>query len=134
MSSRRDFLRNAGLASAATLLTPTANAQRRGGEESQQKLPPSIAALKSRASEARPIGKQERQQRIERARQLMAQNQLDAIFMIGGTSLVYFTGIRWWNSERLFAFVLPQKGQPFLVSPAFEEDRARRADRAWSVR
>src|SRR5262249_7347388 len=68
---------------------------------------------------------EERRLRLERARELMAQNKLDAIFMIGGTSLVYFTGIRWGNSERLFAFVLPQKGSPFFVAPAFEEDRAR---------
>ncbi len=38
-------------------------------------------------------------------------------------SLDYFTGIRWGNSERLFAFVLPRKGNPFYVCPAFEEDR-----------
>ncbi len=54
----------------------------------------------------------------------MAQNKIDAIAMIGGTSLVYFTGISWWNSERLFTFVLPQKGDAFYVSPAFEKDRA----------
>jgi Xaa-Pro dipeptidase len=45
--------------------------------------------------------------------------------MIGGSSLVYFTGISWWNSERLGALVLPAKGEPFLVAPAFEEDRLR---------
>jgi Xaa-Pro aminopeptidase len=67
----------------------------------------------------------ERQQRMERARQLMAENRLDAILMIGGTSLVYFTGIHWWLSERLFAIVVPAKGKPFYVCPAFEEDRAR---------
>ena len=54
----------------------------------------------------------------------MHEHGLDAICLIGGTSLVYFTGIRWWNSERLFTFVLPQKGNPFYVCPAFENDRA----------
>ena len=87
-------------------------------------LPP-IAALKSRKSEAKPITVAERRDRFERARQLMRQNNIDAICLIGGTSLVYFTGIRWWNSERLFTFVLPKTGHPFYVSPAFEEDRAR---------
>ncbi len=55
----------------------------------------------------------------------MRAQQIDAIALIGGTSLVYYTGIRWWNSERLFVCVLPQKGAPFYVCPAFEEERAR---------
>jgi Xaa-Pro dipeptidase len=55
----------------------------------------------------------------------MQRNGIDAICMIGGTSLVYFTGIHWWNSERLFSFVMPQKGKAFYVSPSFEEGRAR---------
>ena len=38
---------------------------------------------------------------------------------------MYFTGLDWWNSERLLALVLPQKGTAFFVCPAFEEDRAR---------
>jgi Xaa-Pro dipeptidase len=42
-----------------------------------------------------------------------------------GTSLVYFTNIRWGGGERLFACVVPAKGDPFFVCPAFEEDRAR---------
>ncbi len=88
-------------------------------------LPPSIAALKSRRSEAQPITNQERQARIERAQRLMAENKIDAICMMGGTSLEYFTAVRWGNSERLFFMVLPQKGEPFFVAPRFEEDRAR---------
>src|SRR4051794_23165970 len=95
------------------------------GRVSEAQNQPAIAALKNRRSEAKPITVAERKDRLERARQLMQQNRIDAICMIGGTSLQYFTGIRWWNSERLFAFVLPQKGAPFYVSPAFEEDRAR---------
>ena len=75
------------------------------------------------SDQARPITPDERRQRIERARQLMAANKLDAIFMIGGSSLLYFANIRWWNSERLGALVLPAKGEPFFVAPAFEEDR-----------
>jgi Xaa-Pro dipeptidase len=88
-------------------------------------LPPAIAALANRRAEAHPITVAEREQRFERARALMGESQIDAIAMAGGTSLDYFTGIRWANSERLFTFVLPQKGNPFYVCPAFEEDRVR---------
>ena len=123
MPSRRQFLTNAAILSAAAAAPGLA--QHHTTESIHGQLPPSLAALQSRAAEAKPITADERRQRLERARQLMQQNKLDAIFLFGGTSLVYFTGIDWWNSERLFALVLPQKGTPFLVCPAFEEGRAR---------
>ena len=55
----------------------------------------------------------------------MRDNNLSAILLAQGTSLNYFTGIRWEGGERLFAMVLPAKGEAFYVSPAFEEGRAR---------
>jgi len=55
----------------------------------------------------------------------MTDDALDAIVLMEGTSLRYFTGIHWWGGERLFALVLPAKGKPFYVCPAFEEGRAR---------
>src|SRR5438270_2563137 len=121
MITRRDFTKLAGFSAATTLVPCTSAAE----EHSATNLPAPIAQLKSRKSEAKPITIEERQQRQERARQLMRDNNLDAILMIGGTSLVYFTNVRWWNSERLFAAVLPAKGDAFYVCPAFEEARAR---------
>jgi len=88
-------------------------------------LPPSIAALKSMKDQARPIRPEERLARQEKARSLMEANDLDAILLMEGTSLNYFTGIRWWGGERLFAMVLPAKGTAFYVCPVFEEGRAR---------
>ena len=72
-----------------------------------------------------PIGADERRRRIEAARRLLAEHKLDALLLTGGTSLTYFAGVRWGLSERLFAFILPVKGEPLWVCPAFEEDRAR---------
>ncbi len=88
-------------------------------------LPPAIAALPNRRGEAHPISLAERESRVDRARSLMRANRIDAIVLAGGTSLDYFTGIRWGNSERLFAFILPQKGNPFYIAPSFEEERLR---------
>ncbi len=125
-SSRRSFLQNAGIATTLAVAQPGAMFAEQEQERAPEKpLPPAIAKLKSRKSEAQPITSEERLGRIERAQQLMRDNKLDAIMMIGGTSLNYFTGIRWWLSERLFAMIVPAKGTPFYVSPAFEEDRAR---------
>ncbi|MBC7928009.1 MAG: aminopeptidase P family protein [Bryobacteraceae bacterium] len=81
--------------------------------------------LQSRRSEPKPITVEERQSRMERARKLMVEHKLNAILLAGGTSLQYFSGVRWGNSERLLLMVLPAKGEPLFISPAFEEDRAR---------
>lgn len=88
-------------------------------------LPPAIAALTDRRSEAVPITLEEREHRVERARELLAKNKLDALVICTGTSLTYFTGLRWGQSERFFAWVLPAKGNPFVVCPLFEEGRVR---------
>jgi Xaa-Pro dipeptidase len=88
-------------------------------------LPPSIAALTSRRGEARPITADERRARAEKARGLMTDNGIDALMLTSGTSMVYFANVEWSGGERLFAVVIPAKGEPFAVCPAFEEDRAR---------
>jgi Xaa-Pro dipeptidase len=121
--SRRDFLQTAGIAAGVALVRPSKAFAVQG--ETGDKMPEAIAKLKSRKAEAKPITTAEREQRMERARQLMTENKIDAIVVTGGTSLVYFTNIHWWMSERLFAIILPAKGNPFYVCPAFEEDRAR---------
>jgi len=124
MISRRRFLEvssvTAGMAAASCSLVKAASAQ-----DADASLPPALAKLTSRKSEATPISLEERHQRQERARQLMSENALDAILLMEGTSLRYFTGIRWWGGERTFALVLPAKGEAFFVCPAFEEGRAR---------
>ena len=84
-----------------------------------------VGRLKSRRSEAKAITDAERGERLERARKMMRDQKIDAIVIAGGTSLDYFTSIRWGNSERFFGMVIPAKGDPFYISPAFEEDRAR---------
>jgi len=88
-------------------------------------VPPSIGALTSMRDQARPISTDERRERIAKAQRLMSERKMDALLLPGGTSLQYFTGARWGNSERLFAVVIPLKGKAFSVCPSFEEDRAR---------
>ncbi len=117
MFSRRDVLKTGALAVGASVLPAMAQAE--------APLPPSIQELKSMREQARAITAEERRQRLQRARQLMAANKLDAMFMIGGSSLVYFAGVSWWNSERLGALIVPARGEAFFVAPAFEEDRLR---------
>jgi Xaa-Pro aminopeptidase len=84
-----------------------------------------FAELKPMLDDITPIAFEEREARIEKARGLMAENGLDAIFLEAGTTLRYFTGILWGRSERMMAAVLPAQGEIAYVCPAFEEDRLR---------
>jgi Xaa-Pro dipeptidase len=121
MLSRRHFLLTSSLTAGASVALPTlAHAA-----ECEKSLPPAIAALHTMRGEAKPITVEERTERQEKARRLMRDNNLSAILIAQGTSLDYFTGIHWEGGERLFAMVLPAKGEAFYVSPAFEEGRAR---------
>ena len=123
MISRRRFLQASTVVAGVTSVSPLSSQEVRG--QKGENLPPSIDSLKSRRNEARPVSIEERAQRQERARVLMREQRIDAILLAQGTSLVYFAGIQWWGGERLFAMVLPAKGDAFFVSPAFEEGRAR---------
>ncbi|HKH99484.1 MAG TPA: Xaa-Pro peptidase family protein [Candidatus Sulfotelmatobacter sp.] len=124
MISRRQFFVAGGVTAGVAVASHSASALVGGQAASDTSLPPSLAQLKPRKSEAIPITREERGERQERARKLMTDNALDAIVLMEGTSLRYFTGIRWWGGERAFALVLPAKGAAFYVCPAFEEGRA----------
>src|ERR1043166_632079 len=93
-------------------------------------LPPSIQALTSQKARAHPIQVGGPPPRPRQARPLLAAEKLDALLLTGGTSLDYFTGIRWGLSERLLALVLPASGRAFIVCPPFEKDRAMGANAA----
>jgi Xaa-Pro dipeptidase len=110
-----------GAATAAAAVGAT----RISAQQAPADLPPAIRALTSLTSQVRPITADERRGRVEKARRLMAEQKIDALMLCQGTSLVYFTNIQWSGGERLFACVIPAKGEPFFVCPAFEEDRAR---------
>jgi Xaa-Pro dipeptidase len=130
MLSRRRFLLTAA-ATAPTLglhaQTPAVNttAPDTGTKPAacEEALPEAILALKDRGKDAVPITKEERQTRIDLARELMKQYGLDAIMLTTGASLRYFSGMTWGQSERLFAYVLPQSAAPFILCPYFERDR-----------
>ncbi|HTU45183.1 MAG TPA: Xaa-Pro peptidase family protein [Bryobacteraceae bacterium] len=116
MFSRRGFLIIGGAAVGATAIRKSAAAA---------SVPVSIAALQSMRGQVKPISTDERRARVARAQELMSGHRIDAILLTGGTSLLYFSGVRWHNSERLFAVVIPVRGHAFCVCPSFEEDRAR---------
>jgi Xaa-Pro dipeptidase len=126
MLNRRSFLWLTSLGGVSAACSGPRVAEAPGVKsESEQALPPSIAALTSMRDQAKPITADERRARAERARALMAENKIDALMLTSGTSMVYFANVNWSGGERLFAVVIPQKGEPFAVCPSFEEERAR---------
>lgn len=90
-------------------------------------LPEAFSSLKPLGSRVHPVTVDEYQSRLEHAQKLMTEQapKYDALFVAPGTSLYYFTGIRWGMSERLLALVVPRTGNPIIVVPAFEEGRMR---------
>lgn len=120
--ARRNFLRNTLIASAAALpLSQLASAQTAGSSDTT--LPESMRSLKSVAAQVVPIGNDERIARVAKAQSLMAEHGIDAVFIGAGSSLTYFTGMHWWDSERLTGVIIPRRGEPVYVTPEFERVR-----------
>jgi Xaa-Pro aminopeptidase len=72
-----------------------------------------------------PISVDERKARVARAQALMRKLGLGALLLEPGSSMLYFTGIHWWRSERLTAVVIPADGDIGVVTPYFEEPSVR---------
>jgi len=127
-TDRRDFLRaSAGLAGAALVGNRFAFADTESVVDVQQRqqVPDLIQRLRKMTAGIVPISDDERKGRIARAQRLMAEQKIDAIYLEPGSSMFYFTGMRWGTSERMFAVVIPQRGELAWVCPKFEEERAR---------
>ena len=72
-----------------------------------------------------PISPAERLSRIAKAQRLMKDSGVSALIIEPGASLTYFTGVRWWRSERVTAAVIPVTGEALIVTPHFEEPSVR---------
>jgi Xaa-Pro dipeptidase len=113
MLSRRVFFRGAAGASLLAI------AARHG-------LPAASAAdLKSITADAKPISVEERRARIAKVQMLMGQRKVAALLVEPGSTLDYFTGIKWRRSERITLAIIPARGDVSVVTPAFEEPSVR---------
>jgi Xaa-Pro dipeptidase len=113
---RRAFISTAALTATAFAIVRA---------EGQEQEHPAIASLQSlKPEEPVPISESERKDRRAKAQRLMASANISALLVEPGPSLDYFAGIRWGRSERLFAMLLPQRGEALFVCPAFERERA----------
>lgn len=120
--SRRDFIRSSAVtAGSVTLLSGLQSCDPKPAAAA----PGPLDDLKPFPLEVPGITVDERKSRIEKAQQLMVENKINAIFLDGGTSMEYFTGIRWGTSERMMAAIIPDHGDIAYVGPHFEEERIR---------
>jgi Xaa-Pro dipeptidase len=89
-----------------------------------QDPPAAFKNLRPMTSGIVPISDDERRARVDKAQRLMRDHKLGAILLEGGSSLYYFTGTRWTQSERTFVTIIPAKGDPVWIVPKPEEARA----------
>ncbi len=78
------------------------------------------AAPGSAKTNAVPITAMEHAARISQVQAVMRQQAIAALLVESGSSLEYFTGIRWWRSERTTAALIPVEGKTIVVTPFFE--------------
>ncbi|SPE39105.1 Peptidase M24 [Candidatus Sulfopaludibacter sp. SbA3] len=121
---RRAFL---GMAAAA----PFVRAQRSQGG-AQYPVPDVIRKLKPMTDGIQRITDEDRHARIAKAQSLMREHKIGALVLESGTSMFYFTGTRGVAGDRLFALVLPAKGDPAWVVPAAEGGRVHGDVRSWA--
>ncbi len=86
---------------------------------------PSAQALTSLTERAEPITAREHAARVARLQSLMQQRKVAALLVESGSSLEYFTGIRWRRSERTTAALIRAEGGAVVVTPFFEEPSVR---------
>ena len=110
--SKRDFLKLTGAAGVASALPAAASAA-------------SHSDFRDMTGDAVPISVDERKSRVAKAQRLMAESDIDAVLIEAGTALNYFTGVRWWRSERFTGVIIPREGELAFVTPYFEEPSVR---------
>jgi Xaa-Pro dipeptidase len=58
--------------------------------------------------------------RMAKAQAYMLEHSIVAIYLNAGTNLSYFTGMRWYASERMVGAILPAQGDVLYIAPLFE--------------
>lgn len=87
-----------------------------GTQSSEQAL----ASLSNMTQTLTPIAADEHLERIAKAQAYMLANNIDAIYLNAGTNLTYFTGMKWYASERMVGAILPALGEVQYIAPYFE--------------
>ncbi len=117
---RRDFINLSALAAGTGIITGFRSSTSR--ENNGRSL---FGDLENMTDDVVPISVQEREARIQKAQRLLVEQKMGALLLESGTSMEYFTGIKWWPSERTMVAVIPASGEVKYICPGFEESRFR---------
>lgn len=93
-----------------------------GGSSAELELAQILALNAAGVKQALAITRSEREQRLQRALALMAEQEIGALILPAGSSLYYFTGLQWYPSERLVCAVLSSAGLQYFC-PGFEDSK-----------
>jgi Xaa-Pro dipeptidase len=80
-----------------------------------------LATLSDMTGDMGAISRIEHLARIARAQQFMQEQGISAVYLNAGTNMSYFTGTKWYASERMVGAILPARGALEYIAPAFEE-------------
>ncbi|MBB4659040.1 M24 family metallopeptidase [Parvularcula dongshanensis] len=110
MIDKRSLLKGAAALAAA----PLANASATAGPavRASRPVPPAITPEEHRA-------------RLSKLQRLMGEAGTDLVVLEPGAPMTYFTGLRWWRSERPTLALVPQEGDVQVVTPGFEAPSVR---------
>ncbi len=124
MNDRRNFLKMSALGGAAGLVTACGQ----GSENADAQTGMSAGRfdhLQDMIAGIDPISVEEHISRIEKAQTFMARKGFEAIYMEATSNLWYYTGMRWGQSERMAAAIIPREGEVKYICPMFEVERLR---------
>lgn len=119
---RREFISVSALAAATGIATGISSCSSDNLKIEEKKPEDHIQSM---TGDVVPITLEERKARIEKAQRLMTEQKMQALVLDAGSSLLYFTGISWWPSERTMVAIIPAKGEVKYICPGFEEERLR---------
>lgn len=115
--NRRKFIQNSFALSASTAVTGGLVSCETSDSKNIETTYPSMV------EDVSIIRAEERLRRIEKARRLMSEQDIDAVYLDTGTSMSYFVDISWWPSERMMGVLIPKKGDIYYICPKFEDER-----------
>jgi len=121
-NSRRKFIKAGGLTIAASGIAPALFGTNSANSETATQQ--ETTGLTNIAKDVLPINKADYDYRFSKLCEQMTLNNIDAVFVEGGTNFRYFYNMSWSQSERVFGAVTAKSGKTCWICPAFELERA----------
>jgi Xaa-Pro dipeptidase len=120
--NRKNFINTSIIGTTATLFTGLSSCAPTSEKNKKIEVEENSPSMTDGIS---PISLDGIKSRIIKAQGLMQEQEIGALLLDAGTSLRYFTGLSWGQSERPMIAVIPASGEISYICPGFEESRLR---------